>query len=61
MFFSAFKIEYHVFVFMCECVFDVGFYEIIVSGVLCFVLFCFCLYAWNFMYVKVKIINFYRG
>lgn len=39
MFFSAFKIEYHVFVFMCECVFDVGFCEIIVSGVLCFVLF----------------------
>ena len=27
------------FVFMCECVFDVGFYEIIVSEVLCFVLF----------------------
>lgn len=41
MFFSAFKIEHHVFVFvfMCEFVFDVGFYEIIVSGVLCFVLF----------------------
>ena len=37
----VFLIEYHVFVFMCECefVFDVGFYEIIVSGVLCFVLF----------------------
>lgn len=42
-----------------ECVFDVGFYEIIVSGVLCFVL--LLLICVNFMYVKVKIIDFYRG
>lgn len=44
---------------MCECVFDVGFYEIIVSEVLCFVLFfegcVFVLFYLKFMVFAVSI------
>lgn len=44
---------------VCECVFDVGFYEIIVSEVLCFVLFfegcVFVLFYLKFMVFAVSI------